>query len=118
MKASNKPIVAVDPGVSGGFAVNTPDGIILLSMPESLPEICALINRVRIRSSQSSSKSVAGSSRTRRESIVQRSFGMEAKAQGKGAGIVSSSRRNPEELRRAADPSLCIGWRKVALKNL
>ena len=44
---SNKPIVAVDPGVSGGFAVNTPDGIILLSMPESLPEICATINQLK-----------------------------------------------------------------------
>lgn len=47
MSKSNKPIVAVDPGVSGGFAVNTPDGIILLSMPESLPDICATINQLK-----------------------------------------------------------------------
>jgi len=44
---NNKPIVAVDPGVSGGFAVNTPDGIVLLSMPESLPEICGLVNQLK-----------------------------------------------------------------------
>jgi len=48
MNKNNKPIVAVDPGVSGGFAVNTPDGIVLLSMPESLPEICALINQLKV----------------------------------------------------------------------
>ena len=42
-----KPIVAVDPGVGGGFAVNTPEGIVLLKMPESLPDICALINQLK-----------------------------------------------------------------------
>ena len=42
MKTNNKPIVAVDPGVGGGFAVNPPEGIVLFKMPESLPDICAL----------------------------------------------------------------------------
>ena len=47
MNKSNQPIVAVDPGVGGGFAVNTPEGIVLLKMPESLPDICALINQLK-----------------------------------------------------------------------
>ena len=32
---------------------------------------------------------------------------MEEKAQGKGAGVVSTPRRDIEELRRTSDPSFC-----------
>ncbi len=52
MKQNNKPIVAVDPGVGGGFAVNTPEGIVLFKMPESLPDICALINQLKVANSE------------------------------------------------------------------
>ncbi len=52
MSKTNKPIVAVDPGVGGGFAVNTPDGIVLFKMPESLPDICALINQLKVANSE------------------------------------------------------------------
>ena len=40
---SNKTIVACDPGVNGGFAVHTKDGILLFKMPESLPNIHQLL---------------------------------------------------------------------------
>jgi hypothetical protein len=39
-----KTIVACDPGVNGGFAIKTPDGIILLPMPESVPDMAQLIS--------------------------------------------------------------------------
>jgi hypothetical protein len=39
-----KTIVACDPGVNGGFAIKTQDGIILLPMPESVPDMAQLIS--------------------------------------------------------------------------
>jgi hypothetical protein len=40
---SNQTIVAVDPGVGGGFAVKTADEILLFPMPESLPDMAQLL---------------------------------------------------------------------------
>jgi len=40
---SNQTIVAVDPGVGGGFAVKTADEILLCPMPESLPDMAQLL---------------------------------------------------------------------------
>ena len=40
---SNQTIVAVDPGVGGGFAVSTSEGILLFPMPESLPDMAQLL---------------------------------------------------------------------------
>jgi len=43
-KPMNKTIVACDPGVNGGFAIHTKDGILLFAMPESLPDMAQLIS--------------------------------------------------------------------------
>ena len=42
-KPMNKTIVACDPGVNGGFAIHTKDGILLFAMPESLPDMAQLL---------------------------------------------------------------------------
>jgi len=47
-----KQIVACDPGVGGGFAINTPDGIILMAMPESLPDIHQILIGFKMAESQ------------------------------------------------------------------
>ena len=43
----NKTIVACDPGVNGGFAVQTDDGILLFPMPESLPDMQSLLSMLK-----------------------------------------------------------------------
>jgi hypothetical protein len=43
-----KTIVACDPGVNGGFAIKTQDGIILLPMPESVPDMAQLISGFKV----------------------------------------------------------------------
>jgi hypothetical protein len=45
---SNQTIVAVDPGVGGGFAVKTADEILLFPMPESLPDMAQLLIRFKL----------------------------------------------------------------------
>ena len=45
---TNTTIVAVDPGVNGGFAIKTPDGILLFPMPESLPEANQLLTGFKL----------------------------------------------------------------------
>jgi len=44
----SKIVIACDPGVNGGFAINTNDGIILLSMPESLPDMAQLLTGFKL----------------------------------------------------------------------
>lgn len=44
----NQTIVACDPGVNGGFAVKTPDGILLFPMPESVPDIHELLMDLKL----------------------------------------------------------------------
>ena len=44
----NQTIVACDPGVNGGFAVKTPDGILLFPMPESVPDIHELLMDIKL----------------------------------------------------------------------
>jgi hypothetical protein len=39
----NKTIVSCDPGVNGGFAIHTQDGILLFPMPECVPDIHHLL---------------------------------------------------------------------------
>ena len=46
-----KTIVACDPGVNGGFAIKTQDGIILLPMPESLPDMAQMITGFKVNES-------------------------------------------------------------------
>ena len=43
-----KSIIAVDPGVGGGFAVKTADGILLFPMPESLPDMAQLLTGFKL----------------------------------------------------------------------
>ena len=43
----NQTIVACDPGVNGGFAVQTDDGILLFPMPESLPDMQSLLSMLK-----------------------------------------------------------------------
>lgn len=43
----NQTIVACDPGVNGGFAVKTPDGILLFPMPESVPDMQSLLSMLK-----------------------------------------------------------------------
>jgi len=45
---SNQTIIAVDPGVGGGFAVKTADGILLFPMPESLPDMAQLLTGFKL----------------------------------------------------------------------
>jgi hypothetical protein len=45
---TNQSIVAVDPGVGGGLAVNTNHGIFLFSMPESLPDMAKLLMEFKL----------------------------------------------------------------------
>ena len=45
---SNQTIIAVDPGVGGGFAVSTAEGILLFPMPESLPDMAQLISGFKV----------------------------------------------------------------------
>ncbi len=44
----NKTIVACDPGVNGGFAIHTKDGILLFPMPESLPDMAQLLTGFKL----------------------------------------------------------------------
>ena len=44
----NKTIVACDPGVNGGFAIKTKDGILLFAMPESLPDMAQLLSGFKL----------------------------------------------------------------------
>lgn len=44
----SKTIVACDPGVNGGFAVKTSDGILLFKMPESLPDMAQLLSGFKV----------------------------------------------------------------------
>ena len=45
---SNQTIIAVDPGVGGGFAVKTADEILLFPMPESLPDMAQLLSGFKL----------------------------------------------------------------------
>ena len=45
---TNKTIVACDPGVNGGFAIHTKDGILLFAMPESLPDMAQLLSGFKV----------------------------------------------------------------------
>jgi hypothetical protein len=45
---SKKTIIACDPGVNGGFAVHTADGILLFPMPESLPDMAQLLSGFKV----------------------------------------------------------------------
>ena len=45
---SNKTIVACDPGVNGGFAIHTVNGILLFPMPESLPDMAQLLSGFKL----------------------------------------------------------------------
>jgi hypothetical protein len=47
-KPMNKTIVACDPGVNGGFAIHTKDGILLFAMPESLPDMAQLLSGFKV----------------------------------------------------------------------
>ncbi len=48
---TNKTIVACDPGVNGGFAIKTPDRILLFPMPESLPDMHYLLSGFKVANS-------------------------------------------------------------------
>ena len=45
---SNRIVIACDPGVNGGFAVQTKDGILLFPMPESLPDMAQLLTGFKL----------------------------------------------------------------------
>ena len=45
---TNQTIVACDPGVNGGFAVSTSEGILLFAMPESLPDMAQLLSGFKL----------------------------------------------------------------------
>ena len=45
---TNQTIVACDPGVNGGFAIQTKDGILLFAMPESLPDMAQLLSGFKL----------------------------------------------------------------------
>ena len=45
---TNQTIVACDPGVNGGFAIHTKDGILLFAMPESLPDMAQLLSGFKV----------------------------------------------------------------------
>jgi hypothetical protein len=47
-----KTIIAVDPGVGGGFAVHTRDGILLFPMPDSVPDMHQLLLGFKVTESQ------------------------------------------------------------------
>ena len=47
-KPMSKTIVACDPGVNGGFAIHTKDGILLFAMPESLPDMAQLLSGFKV----------------------------------------------------------------------
>jgi len=47
-----KTIIAVDPGVGGGFAVHTRDGILLFQMPDSVPDMHQLLLGFKVTESQ------------------------------------------------------------------
>jgi len=114
-----KTIVACDPGVNGGFAIKTPDGIILLPMPESVPDMAQLISGFKVAEShfwiEKLPKFVSSLTPAATMATLHENYGI---CQGLAYAYgYAEPRCNAKELRCVAHSSLRIGRRSLTNDN-